>query len=232
MEMYLEPFVDSSLADNVLRYHFGFEHPGRQRAKILKRIRLDVGKRTRRGSGTKSILASVALPFLVAEADRQESLAALISKSITRLGVAAVLNEDLSSVTPMWRRDVSERFTASLEKLATKEPELTVDKGHVVRIDGRWSLLAVGDPRIDSYRLERVQIDGLAASGLASPNQSFVRVWMQEAGRMARPVYLPAWEPDGSASPEIFEMLLHAKPVKPLGKGKTRFSPKRRSGNA
>jgi len=232
MEIYLEPFVDSSLADSVLRYHFGFEHPGRQRAKILKRRGLDVGKRTRRGSGTKSILASVALPFLVAEADRQESLATSILDIIAKLRVAAVLGEYLNSATPRRRKDISERFTVSLEKLARKEPELTVDKGRVVRTDGPWSLLAVGDPRTDSYRLERVPLDGLAASGLASPNQSFIRVWMQEAGRMARPVYLPAWEPEGGASPEIFEMLLRAEPAKALCKGKTRFSPKRQSGNA
>ena len=228
LDMFLEPFVDSQVADRVLRYHFGMASPNRRRSQILSDSKLILSKLRRRGSGTESIVASVAVPFLIAEEDNLEGLATAFVRSLTKLKIGEALDRDPEEMTPRWRRDVSRRFTDNLEKLARKEEALTVDKGRVVRVDPPWALVAVGDPRNDSYRLERVPSDALAASSLAKENAPFVRVLLHEAGRAPKPVYLPAWQEDIGPSPAVFEMLLRAKPAKAISDSDKRFSPRRR----
>jgi hypothetical protein len=217
-----------------MRYHFGIEHPDRLRSKILARLRrtrrVELGKTTKLGTGTESILASVALPLLVAEADRQESLAKLIEDSILSLKMELVLARDLHSATEEWRVDTARRFTTNLEDLARKQDELSVDKGRVVRVDGPWAQVALGDPRTDSYRLERVNAEGLAVADLCKEGQPFVRVLIHEKERLPRPVYLPAWEPETGPSAAQFEVILRAEPAKPLADSSKGFRPRKRRG--
>ncbi len=73
MELLVEPFMQSSIADKVVRYHVGIAHPDRVRARVRRSLGLRIGTTFKRGSGTKSIVASIALPLLVAQADRREA---------------------------------------------------------------------------------------------------------------------------------------------------------------
>jgi len=228
MAFYVEPFMESSLADRVMHYHFGMSHPDRKRTKILNGVGFKLGKKTRRGSGTLSMVASVALPLLLAEVGRQAAVAACIERGLRRLEMDAVFDRDPGTETQQWRRDVSRRFTAFLERLGRTESEVTVDKGRVVRIGDPWAQITVGDPRNDAYRLERVPAEQLVVSGLDTERRPFLRVVIHEKGRKPLTVFLPGWDTETGPSPAIKEMMSRAKPGKRLSEGDPRFGEKRR----
>ncbi len=225
MDVFMVPFMLSAVADRVVQFLFGIRHPNRLRTKIQKERNIVLGKQIRRGSGTESIMASIALPLLVADLDNRDSLADRLEHNLRRLRMETVFDRDIENASQSWKEDISRRFTVNLERFARKDKALSADKGRIVRMDETWALIAVGDPREDSYRLERMPAEGLRASGLDAVGKPFVRVIMHEQDRVPRPIYLAAWEQDDGPSPALFEMLMRAKPAKPLSKGDERFTP-------
>ncbi len=225
MELLVDPFMQSSIADKVVRYHVGIAHPDRVRARVRRSLGLRIGTTFKRGSGTKSIVASIALPLLVAQADRREALALRLTARLRELGVETVLKHDPTSESEKWRIGVARRFTSWLKKWAEEDAAVSVEEGVVVRMDGPRALIAVGDPGLDSFRLERVPAYGLQAAGFEQGAMPFVRVELSQVDRIPRELYLPAWDLQQTPSPAIFELLARVSPAEPLQKDPDLFTP-------
>ena len=231
MQLLVAPTISSSVADAVIRFHSGQAHPNRFRIRKLKRLGETTGvkyaMRSRRGAGTRSRLVSLALPYLVAEVDSRSELADRLASNLPSLkGVCEVLSCRHAELREEQRKELAEKLTTVLEAWAATDEAMSVDKGRVARLWEPWALLAIGDPREDSYRLERVNANALTTAGLVE-GAPFLRVAFHEADRDHCFVYLPAMDMDEGPSPAVLEMLARVEPAKPLSGSGGRFSPRR-----
>jgi len=228
MQFLLQPEMSSAVADAVIRYHIGHRHPNRFRTTSMRRLQETTGGvfswKRRRGAGTQSRLSSIVLPYLVAKADQRSELAQRLEE---HLGTLHQVVENSSQTSDAIRRTKKRAkiLTDALEDWAREESAISVEQGRVAHLRGRWALLAIGDPRLDSYRLERVPANALEAAsiGIDSP---FLRVVFHEAERVQRFVYLPALDEDEGPSPAVLEMLARVEPARPINELDARFLPK------
>ncbi len=230
MRLLVSPTVSNTCADATLHFHFGTVHPDRFRnARLNRFVRtcgLTLAWRSRRGAGTQSRVISLALPYLVAEADARVALAARLADQLRSLDW---LDDDFAhgqvDLDEARRIEVAERLTSALEAWALEDDCISVDKGRVVDVRRPWALLALGDPREDSYALERVPASALAAADVETEGAPFVRVSFHEPDRDQRLLYLPALDVDAGPSEAVLEMLARVQPARPLDELDGRFVP-------